>query len=88
MGTPRRAGPPYGLPAQAATQGGSILDADRGPRMPMTDGVVTIFSMVITAFPVEGASRLRLNRFREISSLTAACSETPYGLAIFLPNYN
>ena len=29
MGTPRRAGPPYGLPAQANT-GGSILDADRG----------------------------------------------------------
>jgi hypothetical protein len=31
MGTPRRAGPPYGLPAQAAARG-SILDADRGSR--------------------------------------------------------
>lgn len=29
MGTPRRAGPPYGLPAQAAAPG-SLLDADRG----------------------------------------------------------
>ena len=32
MGTPRRAGPPYGLPAQADPRGGSILDADRGSR--------------------------------------------------------
>jgi hypothetical protein len=31
MGTPQRAGPPYGLPAQATPErGGSILDADRG----------------------------------------------------------
>jgi hypothetical protein len=29
MGTPRRAGPPYGLPAQAAAPG-SLLDADKG----------------------------------------------------------
>jgi hypothetical protein len=28
MGTQRRAGPPYGLPAQASTEGGSVLGSD------------------------------------------------------------
>ena len=42
MGTPRRAGPPYGLPAQATTQGGQFWTPIGGQYSTPVDTVASI----------------------------------------------